>query len=430
LGTISYTFAIGEPEILKRTFIQFPPALRYRPYALLWTGLLVSIAGSQMQNAALLWHLRTLSDRPVVVSGIGLMRFLPILLFAPFGGVAADSFNRRRILFITQSTMAVTAFLLGLLTWLGHITIWQIYLISAVQAVAVSFDMPARQALVPNLVPREILPSAFGLQSIAMNTGSIVGPALCGLVIGYLGQEYTYLINAASFLAVLAALFAMGPIAQETRAAVRGIKDSLASILEGARFIFQRPIILSSMLLDFIATFFSSANTLLPFVARDILHVNEIAYGWLVASESIGAVAVGLFFSQRTQVRRQGKLLLAAVVAFGLATVLLGFATSFAMAMLALILVGVGDSVSTILRNTIRQLQTPDYIRGRMVSLNAIFFQGGPQLGEIEAGLAAQAFGIPFAIISGGIGCIIGVVAVALRWPQLRRYSGEETVTA
>jgi MFS family permease len=180
------------------------------------------------------------------------------------------------------------------------------------------------------------------------------------------------------------------------------------------------------MLLDFIATFFSSATTLLPFVARDVLHVGEVAYGWLVSADSVGAVLVGLIFSQQSHIRRQGALLLASVTAYGLATVLFGFARTFVFAMLALMLVGAGDSISTILRNTIRQIQTPDYIRGRMVSLNQIFFMGGPQLGEIEAGLVGQLLGIPVSIITGGIGCVIGVALVAMRWPQLRRYKGDE----
>jgi MFS family permease len=184
------------------------------------------------------------------------------------------------------------------------------------------------------------------------------------------------------------------------------------------------------MLLDFFATFFSSANTLLPFVARDVLKVGVIQYGWLSAAQSIGAVTAGVVISQRRNIRRQGTLLLLAVVIFGLATTLFGMSSAFGLTMLALILVGASDSVSTILRNTIRQLQTPDYIRGRMTSVNQIFFIGGPQLGEIEAGAVAQAFGTPAAIISGGIGCLVAVAIIAWRWPQLGRYNGDEPVMA
>ena len=159
------------------------------------------------------------------------------------------------------------------------------------------------------------------------------------------------------------------------------------------------------MILDFFATFFSSANTLMPIIARDVLHVGAVQYGWLSAAQSIGAVAAALAISQIEHIRRQGVVFLSSVVVFGVATILFGLARSFMLAMLALVLVGAADSVSTIIRNTIRQLQTPDYIRGRMTSINQIFFMGGPQLGEVEAGVVAQLFGAPFAVISGGIGC-------------------------
>ena len=197
------------------------------------------------------------------------------------------------------------------------------------------------------------------------------------------------------------------------------------AIGDGVRFILSRPIILSSMVLDFFATFFSSANTLLPFVAKDVLHVGEVEYGWLAAAQSIGAVTAGVIISQRSRIRRQGALLLGAVVAFGLATTLFGLAQVIWLTFLALIGVGASDSVSTIIRNTVRQLQTPDAMRGRMTSINSIFFQGGPQLGEIEAGLVAQFFSVPAAIVTGGIGCILAVGLIQRFWPQLGRYDGE-----
>jgi MFS family permease len=292
-----------------------------------------------------------------------------------------------------------------------------------------AFDIPARQALVPNLVPARDLPNAFSMTSIAYQAGAIVGPALSGVVIAYLGQSYTYLFNAVSYLAVLAALLLMGSVAQqaapERRAAV-----SMPAIVEGVRFILNQPIILSSMLLDFFATFFSSANTLMPIFARDVLKVGAVEYGWLSASQSIGAVGIALFVSQLGEIRRQGAILLGAVIAFGLATIAFGLAPSVFVAMVALMFIGGSDTVSMIIRNTIRQLQTPDYIRGRMTSVNQIFFMGGPQLGEIEAGLVAQFFGAPLAVVTGGIGCILATIMIAWRWPQLRNYNGDEPVLA
>jgi len=182
--------------------------------------------------------------------------------------------------------------------------------------------------------------------------------------------------------------------------------------------------------LDFFATFFSSANTLMPIFARDVLKVGVVEYGWLSAAQSIGAVSAALVMSQIRQIHRQGPTFLISVVVFGIATIFFGLAKTFWMAMLALIFVGAADSVSTIIRNTIRQLQTPDYLRGRMTSVNQIFFMGGPQLGEVEAGVAAQIFGAPIAVISGGVGCILAVAWITRRWPQIARYNGDEPIRA
>ena len=410
--------------------LQIPPALKHRNFALLWCGLLISMVGSQMQQWALFWHISQLSKDPIAVSVVGAVRFVAVLCFSLFGGLVADRYNRRNILFFTQSTAMFVALILGLLTLTRTIDLWHIYLLTGIQAISMAFDLPARQALVPNLVPRDILPSAFSLQSIAFNTGAIVGPALSGIVIGYLGQEAAYFINALSFLAVIVALMFLSGVHQQQSEIRKGLRAALSDIREGVRFIRQQPLILSSMILDFIATFFSSANTLLPYFAQNVLHIGEVAYGWLAAAQSIGAVTVGLVASQYNRIRRQGPLLLGAVVAFGLATILFGVSRVYALVFIALVLIGAADSVSTIIRNTIRQLITPDSLRGRMTSINQIFFMGGPQLGEIEAGAVAKFFGVPFAIVSGGMGAILGVLLVAAVWPALVRYNGDEPVPA
>jgi MFS family permease len=419
-----------------KNILRIPPALQNnRRYAVYWAGLLISNAGSQMQVWAIFWHLRVLSDDPIVVSGIGIVKFLPILVFALIGGLVADTFDRRGVVFITQAIMLVVATILGMLTYNGSIQLWHIYVLVAIQGIAVSFDGPARQSMVPNLVPRKDLPSAFGLQSIAGNVGAVVGPALCGIIIASLGLQWIYWINAVSFLAVLFALIYMGPVASPRSLQPSGEhgflkKLNFSEIPAGIRFILGHPIILSSMILDFIATFFSSANTLMPFIATDVLHINEIGYGWLSAAQSIGSVTVAVIMAQSVGVRKQGKLLLWGVGIFGAATVLFGLSRSFALTMLALIIIGAGDAISTVLRNTIRQLQTPDEMRGRMVSINQIFFAGGPQLGEVEAGIVASAVSTPFAIVTGGIGCIVAVIYTAVKWPALRKYNGDETVVA
>ena len=411
--------------------MHIPSALRHRRYRLLWMGMMVSMAGSQMQLAAIHWHIRDLTGEPnpLALGGIGLARILPVIIFSLVGGVVADSFNRRRVLFITQSTMALVALALAWYTFRGHITIWQIYALTAIQAIAISFDLPSRSAIIPNLVPAHDLPSAFSLNSIAFNTGAILGPLLSGFVIAGWGMGFTYLINAFSFLAVILALILIGQVPQQ----IQSRSDAgvgLESVKQGLRFILSQPIIFSTMLLDFFATFFSSANSMMPIIARDILKVGETGYGLLSAAQSIGAVLAAVVVSQIKNIRRQGLVFLSAVVVFGLTTIGFGLSRDFVLAIQLLVLMGSADAVSTIIRNTIRQLQTPDFLRGRMTSINQIFFQGGPQLGEVEAGIVAQLFGVPFSIISGGIGCVVAVLIIIRRWPQILRYNGDEPVLA
>ena len=381
-----------------------------------------------MQIWALFWHINELNKNPIALGGIGLARILPVIIFSLIGGAVADSRNRRNVMFVTQTVAALLALTLGLLTQFGQITIWHIYAITALQAIAVAFDGPSRQSLIPNLVPAKDLPNAFSMTFTAFQAGSVIGPALTGVVIAFAGQSAVYYFNAFSFLSVLIALFMIGDVPQTISEKMSGI--SVESIREGIQFILSKPVILSTMLLDFVATFFASANTLLPIIARDILHVGVVEYGYLSAAQAAGAVAAALVISQVRELRKQGQLFLGAVIIFGIATVIFGLTNSLLVAWLALATTGAADGVSTIIRNTIRQLQTPDHIRGRMTSVNQIFFQGGPQLGEIEAGAVAQFFGAPFAVITGGIGCIIGTLLIIRKWPQLRTYNGDEPMLA
>jgi len=406
-----------------------PPALRHRRYRLLWLGMLISVAGTQMQIAAILWHVNELSGEPIALGGVGLARIAPVLIFSLLAGALADTWNRRRLMLLTQTTLALLAALLAWITRTGHDTVWVIYAITAVTAGVTAFDLPARQSLIPNLVPREHLTNAFSLGSIAFQTGAIVGPALGGLVLARLGLDWAYWINALSYVAVIIALLMMGPVHQEAQPAASG-GVSLAAVAEGVRFIRGQPIVLSSMLLDFFATFFSSATALLPIFAKEILGVGPLGYGWLVSAQSVGAVCAATVISIRGQILGQGKVLLRAVTVFGLATIVFGLSRSYWLTFGALTVAGAADSVSTILRNTIRQLQTPDRLRGRMVSVNQMFFMGGPQLGEMEAGLVAQLFGAPFSVVSGGVGCLLAVAWVIRRWPSLQRYRGDEPALA
>jgi MFS family permease len=408
--------------------MHIPPSLKHKKFFYLWLGQLISITGTQMQLWALFWHVNQLDENPIALGGIGVARILPVIIFSLIGGALADSMDRRKVMMVTQSFAALLALTLALFTQFGQVTIWHIYFITALQAVVVAFDGPSRQALIPNLLPKKDLPNAFSMTFTAFQAGAVLGPALSGVVIAVFGQEAVYYFNAISFVAVLFALFMIGDVPQIIAEKTAGI--SINAIKDGIHFIFSKPVIFSTMMVDFVATFFASANTLMPIIAKDVLNVGVVEYGYLSAASAVGAVLAALVISQIKELRRQGILFLGAVIVFGFATLVFGLTRSLLVAWLAIAVTGAADGVSTIIRNTIRQLQTPDHIRGRMTGINQIFFQGGPQLGEIEAGVVAQLFGAPFAVVTGGIGCIIGTLLIILKWPQLRTYNGDEPMLA
>ena len=402
-------------------------ALRHRNFRLLWIGQVISFSGSMMQTAAILWHVSLLAPpghKGLALGAVGLVRFLPIVFFSMVSGVVADVYDRRRVMLITQSVMAVLACVLGVLAWTGLSSIWPIYALAAVGAAVGAFDMPARAALVPTLVPREHLPNAISLNTIMFQIAAVVGgPAFAAAsLLG--GIAWAYWLNALSFLCVIAALLMMRDV--EGRGTTDGHAPpemSLHAALEGLRFVFAQPLIRSSMLLDFFATFFASATTLLPIFAQDILLVGEHGYGWLYAAQSVGAlVASAAMVRLVDRVDRRGLVLLWSVAAFGLATVAFGVSRSFWLMFACLAVTGAADTVSMVFRNVVRQMETPDHMRGRMVGVNMVFFMGGPQLGEVEAGLVANWFGAPISVITGGVGCLLATWWVAATTPALRHY--------
>jgi MFS family permease len=404
-------------------------ALRHRNFRLLWIGQMVSVSGSMMQSAAILWHVALVAppgQKAIALGLVGLVRVLPIVGFSLVSGVVADAFDRRRVMLLTQSAMALLAGLLAWLTLRGLQTPWPIYVVAALSSAAGAFDGPARHALIPNLVPRAHLANAISLNTIMFQAAAVAGPSAAGLVVATGGVAAAYLCNAASFLFVIGALLMMRDVTgRGSASAGEGAPGSLSlgAAMEGLRFVFSQPLIRSSMLLDFFATFFSSATALLPIFAQDILGVGAHGYGWLYAAPSIGAlVASAAMVRLVDRIDRRGVVLLWAVAGYGLATVAFGASRSFWLMFGCLALTGLTDTVSMVFRNVIRQLETPDHLRGRMTGINMVFFMGGPQLGELEAGLVANWWGAPFSVISGGAGCLLATAWVAGRTPALRGY--------
>ncbi len=423
-----------QPSLYERA-----PALQYRDFRLLWAGQLISTVGSQMQLIAINWHVYEmlrgttytiqlvgrefdLGAGALGLGAVGLVRILPIIVFALLGGMVADMRERRQILLWTSSASALFAAILSIITLTGNDSLVALYAMTAVGSAAAAFDSPARQSLVPNLVPRRHLTNAVSLNTLLWQVGTIVGPAVAGVLVGSFDVGLVYLLNAVSFIGVIWALLKM-----EHRGAPAAQPSGLGweALTEGMRFVYHSRIIWSTMLLDFFATFFSSARTMLPIVAAEILRVGPEGYGLLATAQAVGAVLAGAIAAFKRDIHRQGLVLLVSVALYGVATALFGLSTIFGLSYLLFAITGAADTVSTVIRGSIRQLLTPDRLRGRMVSVNMVFFMGGPELGEMEAGLVAALFGAPIAIFTGGLATVLLTTWVAWRYPRLRTYTSD-----
>ncbi|HEY0607035.1 MAG TPA: MFS transporter [Herpetosiphonaceae bacterium] len=409
------------PPSTERTARQSPfVAFRHHDFRLLWFGQIVSQAGSQMTIVAISWQLYELTNNPLSLGLIGLFRIIPLLIFSLGSGVLADAFDRRKLMLLSQATSMIMAAILAATTYFGLASAALIYAVILLSSTANTFDLPARQALIPSLVPREHLTNALSLNIIGWQIATIVGPTIGGLLLAWRGNaDAVYAIDAISFGAVIVSLLLM-----RTRHIVSAEKRniSLGAALEGLRFVRGTPILFWTMALDFIATFFAGAMTLLPVFARDILLVDERGLGILYAMPSVGAVLTGLLMAWIGNVRHQGPIILWSVAVYGLCTAIFGVSTSFVLSCVMLAGIGAADTISMVIRNTLRQTLTPDELRGRMVSVNQLFFAGGPQLGEVEAGVVARLLGASVAVWTGGVACILGVLLIGLGVPSLRRY--------
>ena len=387
---------------------------------------MLSFIGSSMQNAALLWHVSLLvspAKKGLALGAVGLSKVVPIFIFSMISGVVADAGDRRRLMLLTQTGSALVAIGLAVVAFRGVSSLWLIYALSGLSSAVGAFDLPARQSLVPSLVPRDELPSAISLNTTMQQSSRVMGPALGGLVIASMGVGAAYIIDAISFIAVIVALLLMRGVPTRPPQSTSSDDISWGAARDGLRFVFRSPLIRSTMLLDFFATFFSSATALLPIFAQDVLHVSARGYGWLYAAPAAGATLMSVLMVFLTRrIERRGPVLLWAVAIYGLATIGFGLSNSFWLTFLCLALTGVADTVSIVFRNIIRQLETPDRLRGRMMGVNMVFFAGGPQLGEVEAGVVASWWSAPFSVITGGLGCLCAVACIARWTPELRNY--------
>lgn len=391
----------------------------YRDFRLFWSGSFLAGVGSQFTTVAMAWQIYELTDSAFQVGMLGLARALPQIVLLLFAGLLADAMNRRKLMMCTQLSLFCTSSMLVWVTLAGNVSPSILYGATMLLALFTSLEQPSRQSLLPNLVPREHLPQALSLNSAQRYVSVIAGPSLAGLLLALSGPAACYMIDALSWIAMLAALVRIRTKIPEG-AGWRAV--SLRSLREGIQFVRGQGVIFPLMALDFAATFFGNVRGLFPIFARDILLVGPTGLGLLYASRAVGSLCAATTLSLRGPLRHTGRWIFTGVGIYGVSTVLFAGSQHFWFSALMLMLCGAGDTISSILRGTINQLSTPDELRGRMSSINSIFSSNGPQLGQFESGVVAAWLGAQGSALTGGLATLAILAIVATAFPGIRRF--------
>ncbi|MBC7956752.1 MAG: MFS transporter [Cytophagales bacterium] len=375
-----------------------------------WYARLAGTTGNQMLMVAVGWQMYELTGSAWDLGLVGLLQFLPALLLTLVAGHVADRHDRTRILALCMAGQAGIALLLMAATT-GHWASRGLLLgLSVALGIAKAFQMPAQQALVPSLVPIAVLPRALAFSSMGMQTAIIGGPALGGFIY-VAGASVVYAVCAAAFVVAGALFLRIGhPHVPPPKEPV-----SLATVLAGFQFIWQRPVVLGAISLDLFAVLLGGATALLPMFAKDVLHVGPWGLGLLRAAPAVGALCMSAVLTRWPITRRVGRVMFASVAIYGVATAVFGVSTVFVLSLLALWVSGAADMVSVVIRQSLVQLETPDAMRGRVSAVNSIFIGASNQLGEFESGATAAVLGPVGSVLLGGI----GTLAVAAMWMKL-----------
>ncbi len=399
------------------------PSLRHKKYRIYWIGSIMVQITSEMLNVAISWQLYQLTHSPLSLGLVGMARFIPVLVFSLFSGHISDRYSRRKVVALSLIFQIAVAFFSVFVVFSHLVTPFFLYALIFTNATLMVFSNPSRQALMPALVPREDYLNAISVGQLSYQVAVVVGPSIAGFIIAAAGITPVFLVYAVSISVGLICIYYMGAVPQELRIES---KSQLQSIKDGLHFVKKTPLIWSTMFIDFFATFFASAMTLMPVFASDILRVGPQGLGLLYAAPSIGGVAAGLLFNTKRKIALKGKTIVVAIIIYGFATCIFGLSQNFILSLIAMIVVGAADMVSSIIRSTLRQIITPDHIRGRMISINMIFYMGGPQLGEVESGLSAVLVGTPATVVVGGVATIIATIFFALKIPELLKYENKD----
>lgn len=384
-------------------------ALRHASFRFFWSGQLVSVMGTWMQNTAQGWLVLQLTDSPFLLGLVSTVQFTPMLIFSLLAGVVADRVPKKQIMLITQTGMMVMAFMLGILTWMGYVKYWHVILLAGLFGTFNAFDVPARQSFVVEMVGKSDLMNAIALNSSIFTAARIIGPAAAGLIMGKIGIAACFILNGASFLAFILSLsFIKVNDVEKVEEITASVKER---IIEGLNYIRKTPIILETMLLMAVmSTFTFNYQVIAPVLARDTLGQQAEGYGFLLSAAGVGSFIGAVFLALISHKGPMRKLVLGGAGGLCIFLLLLSQTTSYVVALILLGLVGMSMLIFSASVNSILQLTTPDNLRGRVMSVYTLVFGGMLPLGSFLTGSIAQVWDAPSAIMMGaGLG-LIGLI--------------------
>lgn len=392
--------------------------LKLRDYRLYFVGNFIAYFGLHMQTTAIGWDIYVRTGSKLALGFAGLVQFLPVISLFLIAGHVADRFNRKWTVVITALLMAVASGGLSMISYLQLDYRWM-YLCIFFVGLARAFQQPAKQSLLPLVVPHEHFTNAVTWNSSSFHTASVVGPAAGGLLIKWFGTPtIVYVLDATAALVFVGMLIVM------RLHSVQQTEQSFTAreLVAGFRFVRRERVILGAIALDLFAVLFGGAVMLLPVYAEDILKIGPAGLGWMRAAPAVGALMMAVFIAHRPPWKRTGHVLLISVTGFGIATILFGISTWLWLSLLMLFLTGAFDNVSVVIRHTLVQTLTPDELRGRVSAVNSLFIGASNELGGFESSVVAHWFGPVVSVVSGGIGTIIVVAITAMKLPELRNY--------
>jgi MFS family permease len=393
-------------------------AFRHRNYQLFFGGQLISVCGTWMQSVAQSWLVYRLTGSAVLLGFVSFAQLIPVFLLSPVGGAVADRKSRHRILVVTQVVAMLLAFVLAALTLTHRIQVWHLFVLASLLGINYAFYVPAQSAFVVDMVGKEDLMNAIALNSSMVNGARIIGPAIAGLLVAAIGEGWCFLLNAVSYIAVLAGLFLM-EVPRHRKVSLPG--SPLKDIFEGFRFVVRTsPVRALLLLLGAVSLFGTPYAVLMPIFSDQILHHGPGALGLLMGASGLGALIGAASLAARTRLRGLGRWVALATAGFGASLILFGMSRSFWLSAALLVPVGFTMMIEMAASNTLIQAMVPDHLRGRVMAVYSMMFMGMAPIGALVAGSLAQSLGAPKTVMIGGVVCIVGAGVFALRLPRLR----------